>query len=186
VTTSKVFPRFLSALSQQPLPVLLDLGPVSGSNISFFGERFACKIYVEDLAADVEAHARRGERGRLAEFFSTRLNRESGSIDGILCWDLFDFIDKRAGQALATELLRLLRDGGAVHGFFGATNVELTTHHQFVIESDQRLRMRPYPALPVNRSVLPPRDFARMFSGLTVAESVLLKSNTRETLFRKI
>jgi hypothetical protein len=33
--------------------------------------------------------------------------------------------------------------------------------------------------------VLAPRDINRMFEGLTVAESVLLKSNTREALFRK-
>jgi hypothetical protein len=29
------------------------------------------------------------------------------------------------------------------------------------------------------------RDMIRMFDGLVVADSVLLKSNTRETLFRK-
>ena len=54
VSTSKVFPKFLSALGQQPAPVLLDLGPVVGSNITFFGERLGCKIIVEDLFGDLE------------------------------------------------------------------------------------------------------------------------------------
>jgi hypothetical protein len=33
--------------------------------------------------------------------------------------------------------------------------------------------------------VLVTRDINKMFDGLVVTESVLLKSNTRETLFRK-
>jgi len=183
--TSKVFPRFLSAIAQQPSPVLLDLGPVVGSNITFFGERLACKIYVEDLVADVEAHVKRGERDRLAAFFANRVTQEAESVDGILCWEIFDFIDPKAGKVLAGQLTRLLKNGGSVYGFFGMTNVEINMHNQYVIESDTRLRLRPYPASPVKRSVLAPRDMARMFDGLLVTESVLLKSNTRETLLRK-
>src|SRR5947208_954646 len=73
VTTSKVFPRFLSAVAQQAAPVLIDLGPVVGSNITFFGDRLSCKIYVEDLVAEVESHARRDERAKLVQSFETRL-----------------------------------------------------------------------------------------------------------------
>jgi hypothetical protein len=185
VATSKVFPRFLSAVAQQSAPVLLDLGPVVGSNITYFGERLACKIYVEDLVADVEAHAKRGERDRLAAFFATRLTQESESVDGILCWEIFDFIDPKAGKVLARQLTRLLKNGGSVYGFFGMTNSEVTVHNQYVIEAENRLRLRPYPASPVRRSVLAPRDMARMFDGLLVTESVLLKTNTRETLLKK-
>ena len=84
---------------QQPAPVLLDLGPVVGSNVTFFGDRFACKIHVEDLVAEVESHARRGERAKLDQSFEARLRQLPESVDGILCWDLFDFLDRprRAG-----------------------------------------------------------------------------------------
>ena len=185
VTTSKVFPKFLSALAQQPSPVLLDLGPVVGSNITFFGDRLGCKIYIEDLVGDVESHARRSERDRLAQFFRARLTQEPDSVDGILCWDLFDFIDKASGQALAGQLARMLRKGGALFGYFGTTTVDLTHYSRYVIEGDDRLHMRPFPASPIRRNVLLTRDIIKMFDGLTVAESVLLKSSTRETLFRK-
>ena len=53
-TSSKVLPRFLTAVSQQEAPVLLDLGAVVGANVGFFGDRLGCKIYVEDLFAEVE------------------------------------------------------------------------------------------------------------------------------------
>ena len=185
VATSKVFPRFLAAITQQPAPVLLDLGPVVGANISYFGDRLGCKIYIEDLVADIEGHARRGERARLPQFLKGRLTQAPESVDGILCWDLFDFLDKAAGQTLAAQLARLVRPGGALYGFFGTTAVDLTSYSRFAIEADGRLRVRPMPATTVRRSVLVTRDINKMFDGLVVAESVLLKSNTRETLFRK-
>jgi hypothetical protein len=185
VTTSKVFPRFLSALSREPAPVLVDLGPIVGSNIAFFGDRLACKIYVEDLASDVEAFARRGERERLGAFFSVRLSQADESVDGVLCWDLFDHLDRASGRALAGRLTRLLRKGGSLYGFFGTTAVDLSTYSRFAVEAENTLRVRTYPATPVRRTVIVTRDIIKMFDGLNVAESVLLKSSTRETLFRK-
>ena len=107
VVASKVFPRFLAAVGHQPSPAVLDLGPVVGSNVSFFGERLACKLYVEDLYSDVEAHARRGDREALAAFLATRLPQAPDSVDGILCWDLFDFLDRaRAARSTAASAPR--------------------------------------------------------------------------------
>ena len=183
--TSKVFPRFLAAVAQQPAPVLLDLGPVVGSNITFFGERLACKIYVEDLIADVEAAAKRGERDALTAALATRLTQAPESVDGVLCWDLFDFLSRPAGQMLARQLSRLLRRGGAVYGLFGTTPIELRNYSRFTVVAEDTLRVKALPATPVQRSVLLTRDTIKMFDGLIVAESVLLKSKTREQLFRK-
>jgi len=185
VATSKVLPRLLAALSNQPSPVLVDLGPVVGSNIAFFGERLSCKIHVEDLFQEVEAAAQRGALDTLAANLDRRLTHGADSVDGILCWDLFDFLDRPTGQALAARLSSMLRKGGVLYGFFGTSPAELTQYTRFVAEADDKLRLRPYPATPVKRTVLVTRDINRMFEGLVVAESVLLKSNTREALFRK-
>lgn len=59
VARSNVMPKFVAALAQQPSPVVLDLGPVVSANVTVFGERLACKLYVEDLFVDVEEHAQR-------------------------------------------------------------------------------------------------------------------------------
>jgi hypothetical protein len=184
VVTSKVFPKFLSAVAQQPSPTLLDLGPVVGSNVSFFGERLACKLHVEDLFSDVEAHARRGDRAGLAAFFETRLTQAPDSIDGVLCWDLFDFLDKPAAQVLAGRLARMVRRGGALYGSFGTTPVELKTYPRTAVDAEDKLRVKTLPATPVTRNVLLTRDIIKMFDPLIVAESVLLKSSTRETRVR--
>jgi hypothetical protein len=183
--TSKVFSRFMTALAARPSPVLIDLGPVVGANVSYFGERLGCKIFVEDLFSDVERTSSQGAREDLAATIGSRLAHGAESIDGILCWDLFDFLDKSAGQSLARRLAALLRPGGVLHGLFGTTPVELTRYSRYSVEGDDLLRVRTNPATPLVRSVIANRDLARMFDGLTVSESVLLKTNTRDTLLRK-
>jgi len=184
-SVSKVFPRFLAALASQPAPVLIDLGPVVGSNVSFFGDRLSCKIYVEDLFAEVERYGQRGQRDALGAALLGRLAQPEESVDGILCWDLFDFLDKTSGPLLARKLAALLRKGGALYGQFGSSSGELHQYSRFIIDADDRLRVRTSPATRVPRNVLTTRDIIKMFDGLTVTESILLKTNTRETLFRK-
>lgn len=185
-TTSKVFPRFLSAAAQAERPVLLDLGPVVGANVEFLGERLACKIYIQNLYLDVEAAHRSGDTSGLAETLLARCALEEGGFDGILCWDLFDFLDAKTGKVLAARLARLLRAGGAAYGFFGTTPIELRQHTRYVIEADDRFRLQHTPCAPVSRTVLLTRDITKMFEGVSVSESVLLKTSTRETLFRKV
>ncbi|MDQ3168611.1 MAG: hypothetical protein M3Q55_00555, partial [Acidobacteriota bacterium] len=186
VAPTRAFPKFLTALAQRESPVIVDFGPVIGSNVSFFGERLGCKIFVEDLFADVERHAREKKSAALAEFFTTRLTQEDGTIDGVLCWDLFDFLDRPSAVVLAGRISRMVRQGGAVFGYFGASAADLTHYTKYVVHSETELRTRPYPAAPARRQVLQNRDIIKMFDPLTVAESFLLKSHTRETLFRRL
>ena len=95
---TKVLARFIAGLSSRSQPVLLDLGPVVGTNVSFFGEELGCKIIVEDLSKDIDRHVRDGVLDQFPAFLAKRFPQESGSIDGILCWDLFDYLDKKSAQ----------------------------------------------------------------------------------------
>ena len=185
VTISKVFPKFLTAVSHQARPALLDLGHVVGSNVEFFGERLACKLYIENLYLDIESASRRGVREGLEAALLSRLGLGDRSVDGILCWDIFDFLDRPAGLALAAHLATLLRPGGALYGFFGTTPIELKQYTRYVVDREDRFQLRTFPAAPVKRGVLLTRDINKMFSPLAVTDSVLLKTSTRETLFRR-
>jgi cyclopropane fatty-acyl-phospholipid synthase-like methyltransferase len=116
--STKAFSRFLAALKHREAPVLLDLGPVVGGNINYFGERLGCKFFIEDVYANLEKFARENRSKELAEFFKTRFPQAEGSFDGILCWDIFDYLDKNSAQVLAREMTRLLKPGGALLTFF--------------------------------------------------------------------
>jgi hypothetical protein len=182
---TKALQKFLQTLTARELPVLLDLGPVVGSNVSFFGEQLGCKIFVEDIFADLDRHVREGKLDQLPEFLKKRFPQAEGEVDGILCWDLIDYLDRPAAQELATQLTRVLRPDGALLGFFGNAPSQESRYTKFIIADDVNLRYRSYAAARGRQATLLNRDIIRLFSGLRVSDSFLLKNNLREILFRK-
>ena len=185
VFATKALHKFLQTVTSRQLPVLLDLGPVVGSNVSYFGEQLGCKIFVEDLFADLDRHVREGKLDQLPEFLKRRFPQGDGEVDGILCWDLIDYLDRPAAQELAKQLTRVLRPDGALLGFFGSAPPRDARYTKFVIVDDVNLKHRSYPATRPRQAILLNRDIIRLFSGLRVSDSFLLKNNSREILFRK-
>jgi len=185
VVPSKALPKFLSALTQSDAPVLLDFGPVIGANVAFFGERLGCKLFIEDLTADIERHLRTQTMDALPGLLETRFRHADQSVDGLLCWDYFDFLDKASAQALARQIVRMVRPGGAVMGFFCTSSVARSgfTKYEIVDESSLRHRTNASPGRP--KTALQNRDIIRMFDGLLVSDSFLLKNNIREMLLRR-
>jgi hypothetical protein len=183
--STKALRKLLSALTGRDAPSLIDLGPVVGSNVSFFGEQIGCKIFIEDIYAEIERHARAGKLEDLPAFLAKRFPQADGTIDGIICWDLIDYLDKRSAQVLADQLTRVLRPEGALLGFFNNAQPRDTAYTKFVIADEMNLKHRTYPAARARQTVLLNRDIIRLFSGLRVSDSFLMKNNIREILFRK-
>jgi hypothetical protein len=189
VYPTKILARFISSLSARSQPVLLDLGPVVGANVSFFGEQLGCKIIVEDLSKDIDRHVREGKLEELPTALSKRFSQESGTIDGILCWDVFDYLDKKSAKKLAEQLTRILKPEGVLLAFFvtaeprAGAPAEYTRH---IVVNQVSLQHRPYQAARGKQRPLPNRDIQLMFEPLRIAEQFLLKNNLREVLFRKL
>ena len=187
---TKALRKFLSTLAGREAPVLLDLGPVIGSNLNFFGETLGCKVFIEDLYADVERHLKAGTTADLPAFIRKRLGHADASIDGVLAWDVIDYLELPAAQALASELVRVMRADAALLAFFRTAaprggETQRANYTKFVVIDEQTLRHRPYPASRGQQRVLQNRDIIRMFDGLRVSDSFLLQTNLREILFRK-
>lgn len=185
VVHSRALRKFLAYLGSRPAPVLLDLGPVVGSNITFFGEQLNAKVYVEDLFADLDSHERDGRREELPASLLTRFSLEEGAVDGVLLWDIFDYLDRPAAQALATTLVRLLHNGGSLFGFFDSVSHVRRGFTKFTITDESHVRQQGYPSMVARQSSMPNRDIIKMFDGLSVSDSFLLQSGLREILFRK-
>jgi hypothetical protein len=185
---TKALPRFLASLSSREQPLLLDLGPVVGHNVTFFGEQLGCKIFVEDIAADIERHAKEGRLEDLPTFFGKRFQQADDSFDGILAWDVFDHLEKPAAQALATQVARMLKPDGVLLALFNSTEPkgnEPSTYTKHIVVDSTNLKLRPYPASRPKRRPILNRDIIRMFEPLRVTEQFLLKTNVREVVFRK-
>ncbi|MES1254157.1 MAG: class I SAM-dependent methyltransferase [Acidobacteriota bacterium] len=185
VFATKALRKLLASLASSQSPVVLDLGPVVGSNVSFFGERFGCKILIEDIFADIDRHARAGTLAELPAFLKGRFSQKSGTVDAVLCWDLLDYLDKPSALALAGELSRVMRPDGVLLAFFGTAQSRDSHYTKYVVMDDVNLKHRPYPAARGRQAVLLNGDIIKLFSGLRVSDSFLMLNNMREILFRK-
>lgn len=182
---TKALHKFLASLQASEGPLLLDLGPVVGSNVTFFGEQLGCRLRVEDVAKDIDRHVKDGTTDQLAGFFSKRFTQPAGTVDGILCWDVLDYLDRPAAQALATSLSTLLKPEGCLLGFFSTAEQSETVYTKYVVVDDSTLRYRTYPATRARQRSLLNGDIIKLFKGLRVTDSFLMKSQVREMLFRK-
>jgi hypothetical protein len=186
VLPTKALPKFLSAMASQPSPaVVIDLGPVIGGNVQFLGDRIGCKLFIEDLVSELDRHTKASDLDGLPAALSARLRREDASVDGVLCWDFFDFLPKAAAQVVAGHVVRILKPGGAVMGVFSSTVVDRAPFTKYEIVDEKNLRHRHHPGAGGRKHALNNRDIIKMFEGLIVSESFLLKNNTREMLLRK-
>ncbi len=185
IFSTKALRKFLGTLSAKESPVLMDLAPVVSGNLNFFGDHLGCKVLIEDVYGEVERHAKAGTLAELPEVFRTRFAQADGSVDGILCWDLMDYLDRPAAQALADQLTRLLRPEGALLAFFGTAQPRDAHYTRYVIIDDVNLRYRAYPATRGRQAIFANRDIIRLFDRLRVSDSFLLQNNLREILFRK-
>jgi hypothetical protein len=182
---TKALQKFLVSLQATEGPLLLDLGPVVGSNVTFFGEQLGCRLRVEDVAKDIDHHVKQNTLDQLPEFFTKRFKEAPGSVDGILCWDLFDFLDRPAAQAIATALSALLKPEGSLLGFFSTAEQKDPLYTKYVVVDEATLKYRTYPASRPRQRNLLNGDIIKLFKDLRVTDSFLMKSKVREMLFRK-
>jgi SAM-dependent methyltransferase len=188
VHPTKALARFMASLAGREQPLLLDLGPVVGANVTFFGEEIGCKILVEDLSKDIDRYVREGKLDQLPAFFEQRFSKPEDSVDGILCWDVFDYLERTAAEPLARQLTRILKPEGVLLAFFSTADPRSTvnpTYTKHIVVDKQSLQHRPYPAARAKQRPVLNRDIQRMFEPLRISDQFLLKTNLREVLFRK-
>jgi predicted SAM-dependent methyltransferase len=182
---TKVLAKLLAALAHRDAPVVLDLGPVVGSNVSFLGEQLGCKLRVEDLYADLDRLTREQRLDTLPEFLRQRFRYEPESVDAVLCWDVLDYMDKTAATVISEQAVRWVKPGGVVLCFFSTVATPTPVYTRYAIADTDHLVYRTAPAVHGKRTVYQNRDIERLFAGLKVTESFLLRNKTREVLLRK-
>jgi hypothetical protein len=182
---TKVLAKLLAALAHRESPVVLDLGPVVGSNVSFLGEQLGCKLRVEDLYSDIDRLTREQKLDTLPEFLRQRFHYEPESLDAVLCWDVLDYLDKPAAAVLSQQVVSWVKPGGVVLCFFSTVANPAPVYTRYVIADTNHLNYRTSPAAHGKRTVFQNRDMERLFVGLGVTESFLLLNKTREVLLRK-
>ncbi len=187
IFTTRGLGRFVQYLDKLRSPTVIDLGPGVGSSVAFFGERLGCKLIVEDLFTELEHSAGQTEpeSDRLASVMRERLDYKADSIDGVLCWDVFDYLDKLSAESLAQQIVRILKPGGAVFALFSECRFSESRLTKYAIVDIEHIESRTYSTARSRTRWWGSRDVCKLFHGLTIGESYLLKIQIREMLFLK-
>ena len=182
VRSACLLASFVDALRKRPEPVVVELGPATEGNVAFLGGHVACRIFVEDLLEKLPQA--QGDPDH--EVAVPALEYPDESVDGILCWDIFDYLSPAAGRHLAEDLARILRPGGALLLYHRTESMSDPGRVKYEIVDASKLRWRICnDAVPRPSRVLQSREVAKMFRSLNIAGAIRLKSQMREVMFRK-
>ena len=191
--------KFVGALDGRDSVVVLDLGPAVGANVMLLGGRLGCKLHVQDVLSDPETwwsdkenqqHSRSPDGDTSAEvgrrsLEMRRLNNSTNSVDGVLCWDVFDYLSDESAEILASEVVRVLKPGGVTLLCYGAETRRPSGRMRYEIVDETRLRYRPLATERPAPRVWHSRAFVDLFDGLSVSNSFLLMTRMREVVLRK-
>ncbi len=178
-TPLRTLPTLIALASRSERPTLLDMGPGLGSNIGYFGKH-GFKVFVEDFLRD-QVPAKRGLRPD-----GDYLQYPASSFDGVLCWDILDFIEPEDAATLVRRLLRLLKPGGMILALFDAQSsptMKQVLRHKITddlwVLHEPLSEFRPRPHHYANREIM------KLFTSYDIVRSYYHKSRFREFLFQK-
>jgi hypothetical protein len=187
---------FLWLMPNEPPGRLLDLGPVSQATVSFFTER-GFRVSTEDLIRcwdefEAERKSRTEESGDAeppdpaalaAEYLQANLLFEPESFQGILAWDVFDFLETELLEPLVARLHEMLVPGGVLLAAFHDATAADVFHYR--VRDGETLELVPARRPQMVRRVFQNREILALFSGFRSSRTFVGRDHLREALFLK-
>jgi hypothetical protein len=165
--------------------VVIDLGAAHSATIRAFG-RFRCRLEIVDLAEGLDAL--NGEvdprriRQRADELLPAR-GREA--TDVVLCWDLINYLNQPALNAVMECVALRCKRGALAHGLvYYSTKAMPHRPSTFVPVDDQRILQHVVPGRERPAPRYTPEDLARCMPRYSVERGRLLRNGMQEFLFR--
>jgi len=190
VLPTNVFKDFVEAVLRRKHPVILDIGTLTGSNVEYFFNS-GVKVHVEDFLGAY----RSGKYWSLEEgqsrfdesaFLRENLNYPEDYFDGLIVWDILNFVDPKVARAVVQRISLMMKPGSLVVAFFH-------THKspgpvpavKYRLIDDHNLEYRPLGFDLEFQKVYQTRDVTQLFKGHQGVKFYLLKHNVLEVLLKK-
>ena len=178
---------------------ILDLGAVFQSTVMFFVER-GFRLSTEDmmrswkefLLAEEEGLRKmkvgdggaRVSQGMLAgKFLESNLQYPEDNFNGVLAWDLFDYLDAELLPRVMDRLYTILRPGGAVLASFHSKTPERFNRYKVV--DGQNVELIPSPTLAVHGRIFQNREILDIFGKFRSSKTFVGRDQVREAIFLK-
>ncbi len=177
---SKLLPFLFENVEEDQRLVVLNIGSALPETVTFFS-RYRCRLHFADLFAELPIDPDDDPDTPLAEQFVRMLAIPDGTrFDICLFWDLFNFLDAGAIQALMTALAPHIHPGTRAHGF-ALHNVRTPQSKQlFAISGEEELAVRARPAALPGYAPHPQNRLKELLDRFNIVRSVLLADSRLE------
>jgi SAM-dependent methyltransferase len=196
---SNALKEFLWLLSDIPKAKILDMGQVSQDTLNFFIEK-GFRVTTEDFLRswrefmDVEeARLRAGKIGGDVErpsavsladrFLEDLLKYPPASCNGILAWDLFDYMEPEMLARVVARLHDILRPGGVVLAIFHSRTPDRFCRYRVL--PDQTFELLPLPPIAQHVHIFQNREMLDLFAKFRTSKTFVGRDQLREGLFLK-
>lgn len=165
--------------------IIYDLGAAHSATIKAFN-RFRCRLEIVDLAEGLDSLNGETDARRMRQRAELLLPaRGSEPVDVVLCWDLINYLNQPALNALMECIASRCKRGALAHGLvYYSTKAMPDRPCVFVPIDDQRIAQRAVPARERPAPRYTPEDLARCMPRYSVERGRLLRNGMQEFLFK--
>jgi hypothetical protein len=165
--------------------IIYDLGAARSATIKAFA-RFRCRLEIVDLAEGLDSLNGETDPRRMRQRAETLLPaRGAEPVDIVLCWDLINYLNQPALNALMECIALRCKRGALAHGLvYYSTKAMPDRPAVFVPIDDQRIATRVVAGRERPAPRYTPEDLSRCMPRYSVERGRLLRNGMQEFLFK--
>ena len=176
--------QFFSYIKGESALSILDLAGVNQANVSFI-TNLGHRIYSEDFLRSLQLADNGDALPRVDAFLSQNLNHPDGAFDGVLVWDVLEYLSAPLLAATVERLHRIVKPGSYLLAVFQAhEKVQSVPQYSFRIQDSKTLlvadRGRRKPEQIFNN-----RSLEKLFQEFESLKFFLARDKLREVIVRR-
>lgn len=187
---SRGLDQFFSSFRDQTGLSILDLGGAFQDNINFItslGHRFYSedflRLFQESFGEELSDQA---NSGRIEYFLRQSLEYPDETFDGVLAWDVLEYMEPALLVATADRLLRVMKPEGYLLAFFRAEDKEKTApYYTFRIQDVRTLQVTQHGSRAITRQPFNNRGLEKLFHNFQSVKFFLTRERLREVIVKK-
>lgn len=187
---SRGLDQFFGSFRDQTGLSILDLGGACQENVNFItslGHRFYSEDFLRIFEQTFgEDPADQSNAGRIDYFLRQSLEYPDEQFDGVLAWDVLEYMEPALLSATADRLLRVLKPQGYLLAFFRAEDREKSAPcYTFRIQDVKTLQVSQSGGRAVSKQLFNNRSLEKLFHKFQSVKFFLTRDRLREVIVRK-
>jgi hypothetical protein len=176
--------QFFSYIRGESGLSILDLAGVNQANVSYI-TNLGHRIYSEDFLRGLRVGANGDGPLRADEFLSQNLDYGEGSFDGVLVWDVLEYLSAPLLTATVDRLCRIVKPGSYLFAVFQAQEkAESVPQYSFRIQDSKTLLVADRgPRKP--EQIFNNRSLEKIFQNFESLKFFLARDKLREVIVRR-